>query len=395
MNPRELLRSETIRELANAGPCITIVLTGDEAGDISTELKNAINKVRKELTDRGIEPEQLLAPVETSFRDVRGETKRRGAIAILRSPTVIEVFRAANLTQPLARVDEYFNLRTLLCLANAHKLFYILALSQNRSRMLRCTDSSSEEVPFPKGVTVSLTDFLHIRQPDHVLDNRASAGPSVGAGGAVLFGTSTDAEAKDEYLLHFFVELDKATNTVLKGSSEPLVPVGVEHEIALYRRVNTYKHLVEPGVHGAPDGLEGGEMHRRALELLENQEKSFGTQIPADFDKRVGTGHASTRIPEIIVGAWEGRISHLFFQESAHYTGVFDPVRQRVKHTDDPLDSPVDLIEAAAYQTILHAGDVQMLPGSAMPNGVPVCALCRYPAPQNVATQEQVETTTV
>ncbi|MDQ1474199.1 MAG: hypothetical protein QOJ99_5679 [Bryobacterales bacterium] len=394
MNPRELLHSQTIRELADKGePCITIVLTGDEAGDTAIEFKNAVNNVREKLAERGVEPESLLAPVEALGRDIRGETKQRGAIAIFRSPSVMEVFRSANLTQPVVHVGDRFHIRTLLALANAQKSFYILALSQNRTRLLRCTESSSEEVPFPAGVAVNLMDAMQTRKPDHVLDNRASAGPSMGSGGGVMFGTNTDAEDKDEYMLHFFMELDKATNTVLKGSNEPLVPVGVEHEIALYRRVNTYKHLAEPGVHGAPDGLEGGEMHRRALDLLENRAKAFGSQIPADFDKRVGTGHASTRIQEIIAGAWEGRISHLFFQENSQYMGTFDPVWQRVKHTDDPLDSPVDLIEAAAYQTLRHGGEVSMLPGSAMPNGVPVCALCRYPAPQNVAAPTPVETT--
>jgi hypothetical protein len=391
MNAKELLRSERIKEQADGGPCITIVLAGDEAGDTAIETKDALKKVREELTNRRIEPEQLLAPVEAALRDTRGEVKQRGAIVVLRNPSVMEVFRARNLTQPVVHVGERFHLRTLLAIANAQISFYILALSQNRTRLLRCTDTSSEEIPFPEGIPVNLQDAMHIRQPDHVLDNRASAGPSVGSGTGVMFGTSTDAEAKDENLLHFFVGIDKATHAVLKDSEDALVPAGVEHEIALYRRVNTYKHLVEPGIYGAPDGLEGGEMHRRGLELLEQRHKTFGNLIPADFDKRVGTGHASANIQEIIAGAWLGRVSHLFFQENAHYIGTYDPVWQRVKHTQDPLDSPVELIDAAAYQTILHGGEVYMLPGSAMPNGVPVCALCRYPAPRIVTSPETVE----
>jgi len=52
----------------------------------------------------------------------------------------------------------------------------------------------------------------------------------------------------------------------------------------------------------------------------------------------------------------------------------------RVKHTDDPLDSPADLIDLAVEQTILHGGEAKILRASAMPNGVPICALMRYPA---------------
>jgi hypothetical protein len=148
----------------------------------------------------------------------------------------------------------------------------------------------------------------------------------------------------------------------------------------MYQRLNHYPNFCEPGVHGAPDGLDGGEMHRRALELLDERLAEAGREIPADFDKKVGTGHASTHVQEIVDAAFQGRVSHLFFQGDASYMGTYDKVRRRVKHTDDPLDSPEDLIDAAAFQTILHAGEARILPGSALPNGVPVCALFRYPA---------------
>jgi hypothetical protein len=158
-----------------------------------------------------------------------------------------------------------------------------------------------------------------------------------------------------------------------------VVPVGVEHELALFSRINTYGALVEPGIHGAPDGLDDREIRRRAIELIEERERQPGREVPADFDKRVGTGHASIHIHEIVAAAWEGRVSHLFFQEDARYMGSFDSVRLRVKRTDDPLDSPEDLVESAAYQTIRHGGEARILEGSAMPNGAPVCALFRYP----------------
>jgi hypothetical protein len=226
---------------------------------------------------------------------------------------------------------------------------------------------------------------METRQPDHVLDNSSAGGPSTGSMGRVMFGTGTDREGKDEYLHNFFRQVDRAVNVVLKGSKDPLVTVGVEHEIALYGRLNTYAGLVEPGVHGAADGLEGRDMHQRALELLEQHMKQPGNEVPADFDKRVGTGHASTHIQDIVAAAWEGRVSHFYFQRNAQYQGSFDPVRHRVKHTDDPLETPTDLVESAAWQTIQHGGIARVLPASAMPKGVPVCALFRYPAPATMS----------
>jgi hypothetical protein len=336
--------------------------------------------------------EGLLGPVMAAAAEPGGAGKPGRGIVIFRSPSVMQVYRVRSVT-PLVRVDERFDLRTVLAVMSEKMNFYILALSQNRVRILRCTGDTSEEIPFPPEFPTSLADAMQTRQPDHVLDNRASGGPSMG-GGAVLFGTSSDREDKDKYLLHFFQTIDKAVHAALKGSADPLVVAGVEHEIALFRRVNTYPHLVEAGIHGSPDGMERGELHTRALELLEQRSEEPGREAPADFDKRVGTGHASTHIQEIVAAAFEGRVSHLFFQAGARYLGTYDAVRRHVKHTENPLDKPAELIETAAYQTILQGGEAKILAAAAMPKGVPVCALFRYPAAQRTEEPNTVSLTT-
>jgi len=366
-----------------------MALAGKGARNSAVELKDAIRELRQQLEDRAIDAEELLEPLTAP--DLLGRSQGHGGIVILRSPSVMKVYQVST-ARPLVRVDDHFDVRTVLSVAARQRSFYLLALSQNRMRILQCTESSSREIAFPEGFPSSLAEAMQTRKPDHVLDNRASGGPSMGAGG-VMFGTSSDQDDKDEYLLHFFMEIDRAAKSILKGSGDPLIPVGVEHEIALYKRVNTYPHLLEPGIHGAPDGLEGGEMHRRALQLLEEREQEPGREVPADFDKRVGTGRASIHIQEIVAAAYDGRVSHLYFQINAEYMGTYDHVRQLVKHTDDPLHSPVDLIDAAAQQTILQGGEAKILPASAMPNGVPVCALFRYAAVQNTAEAGAVETT--
>ena len=380
MNAADHLTAENIRELISTpGPAITIVLAGNETGDTAIELKNVLNHIGREFEARNRDAESLLDAIPGAAADFRGETKSKGNIAILRAQSLLRIFRVDRSVRPIARVGPHFDVRTLLEIRNAQKHFYIVALSQNRSRLLGCTESTSHEIELT-GTPVSYAESRHTRKPDHVLDNRITAGPSMGSGGGVMFGTSSDMDDKDEYVLHFFMELDKGVSNALRGSSDPLIPAGVEHELALYRRVNTYPHLLEPGIHGAPDGLEAGDLHRRALDLINLRAAEPASEVPEDFDKRVGTGHASAHIQEIVAAAFEGRVSHVYLQQGAAYTGAFDPIRMRVKHTDDPLDSPVDLIDLAVEQTILHGGEAKILRASAMPNGVPICALMRYPA---------------
>ncbi len=358
-----------------------MVLEGSEAGNTATELKNAIAAIRAELQKQGADTETLLRPIAEAGAEVRF-VKARGSTVILRSPEVMEVHRARSL-RSLVRVARHFDVRTLLALEAAHKSFSILGLSQKRTRILKCTEDAFAELPFPPGFPSSLAEAMQTNQPDHMLDNRMTGGPSIGAG-TVMFGTTTDREAKDEYLLHFFRQIDNAVNALMrrepKGSAEPLVVAGVEHEIALYRRVNTYPELVGTGIQGAPDGMENGEIHRRALELLEEWDQKPGHAVPPDFDRRVSAGLASTHIQEIVPAAFGGRVLQLFFQANAQYPGVYDAERQTVKRPEDTFETPADLIELAAYQTILQGGQARILAAKAMPDGAGVCALFRYAA---------------
>ena len=206
----------------------------------------------------------------------------------------------------------------------------------------------------------------------------------------VLSGSSSDKDKHDEYRLHYFSSVDHAVHAALKGQTAPLIPVGVESELALYGKVNTYPHLVAPGVHGSADALDGREVHARALELLESDPNDPRRKFLADYEKRVGTGHASAHVQEIITAAHEGRVSHLFMQQNAHYDGTFDEARQKIKHHTDSLDTTVDLIDEAGIQTLSHGGEVMLVPGRLMPNGVPVCALFRYASTEAPVSDSEV-----
>src|SRR5947208_1590703 len=87
------------------------------------ETGSALQEIRRQLQDRGIEAEELLEPLAAAAADIRG------SIVILRSPTVMRVDRVPAV-KPVVRVGDYFDLRTVLTLAAAQKTFYMLALSQ-------------------------------------------------------------------------------------------------------------------------------------------------------------------------------------------------------------------------------------------------------------------------
>ncbi len=173
--------------------------------------------------------------------------------------------------QSRAEVGPCFNVRPLLPELTKASVFYVLALSQKNVRLLRCTLDSSEEVPIGANALKSYDEYMNTAKPDHVSIKRGTAGMASGSSKGVIGTTTSEAERKDEYLRHFFKQIDAGVGETLRGKTDPLVPVGVDYELALYASVNTYPHIVDDGVHGAANGLKAGEMHARAIEAVANR----------------------------------------------------------------------------------------------------------------------------
>jgi hypothetical protein len=372
------LTPELLRKLTEAeGPCITVALT--LGGQARTKLKEAMQRIEAEfrLRDSSL-PHEVFQP----FHDLAQIDDRdfAGGVVILSAPGVHYRFDSQTAIPETVEVGDAFNFRPLLTLLDRKADFYILALSQNHPRLIHCTESTSGEVGLPPSVPKNFLEFRETRQPDHTLDGRSAGGPSTGHMKGVLFGTSSDSDNKDEYHHDYYRAIDRGVTAMLNGTNAPLVVVAVEHELALFRSLSTYPHMVEPGVHGAPDGLKGGEMHKRALELLANYRPEAIRKQLDQFEKHAGTGHASSHAQEIVKAAYEGRVAHLFLQESAEYKGTFDDVRSRVKHHEDGITPARDLLNDAIVQTLKHGGEVTMLRAAEMPHGVPVCGILRYPS---------------
>jgi hypothetical protein len=150
------------------------------------------------------------------------------------------------------------------------------------------------------------------------------------------------------------------------------VIAGVEYEIATFRKVNVYPQLAQ-----APDGLKGGELHKRALDAVRSFFEEPVRTALARYES-AGTQRFSSTVKEIVKASFEGRVLDLILAEGAQYMGVFDAATYGVKGHKSPMAGDEDLLNAAALQTVLHAGEVFIVPASEIPHGAPAIAVYRY-----------------
>ncbi len=370
--------------LSAQGPCLSMYVglssapPAQSAKANALEWKEAVRRIEPKVKQYGPQGHDLLESV-TDWDMIVPDGKPKGSsLAVFRSPDQFRVAWADELLPSRAVVGPHFYIRPLLPQVTRHAVFDILALSQNDVRLLRCTSRSSEEVPFPPEVKTSFGEWMNTAKPDHVSNNMEVGGPSTGSMKGIVSTTSTtDREDKGEFLAHFFGQIDRGVNEMLRGRNEPVVLAGVDYELSLYRSITTYPHIAQESVQGAPNGLKAGEMHARALEAILKCYRKKVDDILVEYNHKAGGG-ASNRLKDIVTAAHDGRVLTLLVSDSLESTGVFDEATHTVKARETGTSEDEDLINDAAVQTILHAGQVYVVQNGRMPNGAPMAAVFRF-----------------
>jgi hypothetical protein len=377
----DLVTFEDLKLLAAAkGPCITLLSVLPNPMESPIRLDHLVRDVKKALQERGVGAAisaQLVGPINELAITAEAGRIWGNALIIFRSP---DVFRYYFLQRPLPEslsIADRFQVRPLLAVLTREQRFHLLGLSQQRIRLFHCTQHRIEEAELRGIVPSNMREWMNNRIPDHVLHNRSSAGPSIGSMKGVMFGTSTGREDEDDSLKHFLKEVNRGLHMLLGNDTTPLVLAGVEEEVTLYRRLNTYPRLLDKTVHGSPDGLPARILHERAREVVSQTCSEPLRKALADFHKQRDFGRVTFRQDEAIKAAFDGRVADLFMAENAERTGVWGPDAGNIQASPDRARQE-DLLNAAALQTVTHGGRAFSLPASAMPENAEIAAVLRY-----------------
>lgn len=381
-----LTRDELKELLGTEGICLSILIPMEKApGEIKqngVRLRNAIAEAERQLSERGVDEKvvrDLLKPVREFAADPEQTGTAGAGLALLRANGVFREVRLSQTVREAVVAGDHFEIRPLIRELDATQVFYILALARGDVRLLRCTDHSADVVELPPGTPRSVDEWAQTDKPDHDLKNSSAAGPSSGGSKGVMFGTGTDREHHDEYWHHFYRAVDKGVMEAMKkDAGAPMVLVGVEKELAMYHRITEYEGTVPGGVHGAPDSLKGGEMHKRALEHLRSQVDPQKERALSLYERSVSLARTSHQINQCVKAAYEGRVSHLFLADGATQMGSFDEATQRARQHGTPQPGDEDLLNAAAAETIKNGGQVFIMPKDQVPNNSVIAAVLRF-----------------
>jgi hypothetical protein len=368
------------------GPHVSLYAPTHRAGPETQQdpirLKNLVKEAGERLVAGGLrapDAKELLRPAEQLVQDGLFWRHQSDGLAIFLSSDFNRYYRLPLEFEELVVVAERFHVKPLLPLLSGDGRFYILALSQDKVRLLRGSRDRVSDVEL-EGVPSSLAEALRLNDPERQLQFHTATGPSGGKGSraAAFHGHGGVVQDDKVDILRYFHKVDDGLRKLLAGEQAPLMLAGVDYLLPLYREANTYPHLIEAGIEGNPDNLSAEELHQQAWAIVQPRFLEERIEAAKRFRQFADTDQASDDLAEVVPAAYHGRVETLFVALDLQQWGTFDPATNEVQLHQDTKPGDQDLLDSAAVQTLLNGGSVYAVEPEQMPVEAPLAALLRY-----------------
>lgn len=378
-----MITRDDILKLANkeSDHCISIYLpthrAGEEVQQDPIRLKNLLSDAVQKLKDRDVKEkkiDELLSDArELLDKPLFWQHNDKG-LALFISDDEFEYYRIPHEFKERVMVTDHFLITPLVPMITLEGTFCILALSQKKIRLLKCTRANVEDIEL-EDAPDSLEEFLKYDVNEDHLQHHSGQG---GNAQAIFHGQGGSRDTNTEEVINYLKAVENEVTSILRKRNDPLVVAGVQEAVAEYRKVNSYSRLMDEAVTGNPDPKSNTEVKDDGWSII----KSYFLQSMYDDIKRFGdlsgSEKQSDNLSKIVEAAYYGKVESLFVPIGEHSWGWFDMERDTVHHSTEPKNGEHDLINMAAIKTLTQSGNVYALDKDEMPNGSSIAAIFRY-----------------
>jgi len=375
-----------LRRLTTApqGPCVSIFMPTHAAGRDGQQdvlrLKNLLSQAERGLVDQGLrapEIKQLLEPVRELPAESGFWEKRSLGLAVFVTEGLVNRFRVPLQLDEMVVVNRRFQIKPLLPLIGANDEYFVLALSQNRVRLLEGRQFGMQEIKVD-GLPQDMAQFLNYDSNERPSLAHAAPRGQPGKSSSVVHSLGGEREPAKDELAQYFRAIDASLRETLRDQRAPLILAGVQYLLPIYREVASYAAIAKDEVPGNPDHLSEHELHSRTWPLIASRAADARQEAAAKYRKLAGTGKTSDDLRKIVPAAHQGQVESLFVDRTAHRWGVFDPATGEVtERASAPQRGDDELLDLAAVQTLMHRGAVYAVAADQIPSP-PAVAVFRY-----------------
>jgi hypothetical protein len=285
-------------------------------------------------------------------------------LVIYATPDNLRSFRVPNALQPLVKVSDRFHLKPLLRSTTFCDAGYVLALADGGVRLIEI----SKDLPANEVTVADLPSDAASAVGKRTISTRSYSGRIGGS------------EGKKVRLRQYARQVDAALRGVLAGRQEPLILASVDALDAIYRSVNSYPHLLEPGLRGNPERQSAGELASAARDLLAENYRTRIADWHARYRERINEDRATTDLVRAARAATAGAIASLLVDMEQVVNGTVDETDGSVTFAEVASAETYGVADEVARRVLLTGGQVLSVRAGDMPEpGKPVAAILRYP----------------
>lgn len=376
----DLLSNEELKTLMEerGSFCVSIYMPTQRVGDIQQNrirLKNLLGQAEERLIASGVrgpEAKKMLEPMRSLEADTLFWQNRSDGLAIFISPNAFRYGHLPLRFEERVVVTNRFFIKPLLPILSGNRYFYILAISQNNVRLIRCTQYSAAEVGLEGIIPRSRDEALRYDEYEKHTQQHA------GTGGAIVFQGQAMGDVAKNNIRRYFQQVARGLNKIFSEEKAPLVFAGVDYLLPIYQEANTYQSLMSEGVMGNPEAVSPERLRDLAWNVVQPYFQKTQSEAIIRYGEIAGKGLSSTNIMEVVPAAYDGRVAILFLAIGPEAWGTFDlSTRTVVLHEKaEPIDQ--DLTDFVTVYTLTNKGTVYTLPPEGRLDGSPIAAMFRY-----------------
>jgi hypothetical protein len=382
----DIVTTKELRQLIDhqTGPCVTIYMPTHVAGASGKQdpvrLKNLLRRAENELVTLGLRrPEALefVEPIRQLPDDPVFWAHRDQGLALFLAEDFFRRYRLPVVFDESLAVNRRFLVNPLIPLLSGRDLFFVLALSQNQVRLLRGWKYGLQEMIVPE-MPAGIREALNFDEVERGAQVHSAMRGDRGKQAAVFHGHGGERETVKVDVEQYFRLVDRALAPVLREESAPMVLVGVDYLLPIYRDVTGYGHIIHEQVAGNPEQLNAEQLHEKCWPIIRPHVEHQSRLTTARFQKFAGTGKTSDDIRQIVPAAVQGQIDSLMIDTRRPQWGSFDPQTNTVEVHESASPGDDDLADYAAVHTLLRRGTVFAVTADELPTAEPVAAIFRF-----------------
>ncbi|HMQ33548.1 MAG TPA: hypothetical protein PKD53_22645 [Chloroflexaceae bacterium] len=334
------MNRQDIKALAAVGgyPCLTITLpthrTSPDNRQDPIRLKNLVAEAAARLSGElgRREAESVLRRLEGLADQIEHQHNLDG-LALFVADDVARAFRLPFSLPERVVVGESFFLRDLVYAYNRSPHYWVLALSEQPTRLFEAVRDDLEELTAGSAFPM------------------AHGGPG-GARGLPNDPAINASQLRDEHHRSFFREVDQALGAYMADDPQPLALVGVDRYLAFFGEVTSHGDAIVATIRGNHDQTSAHELGKLVWPPVR---EALAEQRRAIFDRlnaAVGGQRSASTLGEVWRFAQEGRGQTLVVEEGYHEAAALDETGMRLLPAGDgagprALDDAVDEVIAA------------------------------------------------